>query len=77
MLHLLQSLNEQVRNLKKQKVEQQQRVKDAAPDAKTLKNLEKTVAEHRKGTRTTVAVLFSLLFYPLAMLSEGPVSEYN
>ena len=38
-----------MQNLKKQKVEQQQRVKDAAPDEKTLKQLEKTIGEYRKG----------------------------
>ena len=38
-----------MQNLKKQKVEQQQRVKDAAPDEKTLKQLEKTLGEYRKG----------------------------
>lgn len=40
---------EQVENLEAQIVEQEQRVKDSAPDEKQLKQLEKGVAEYRKG----------------------------
>ncbi len=46
---MLQSLKEQVDTLKKQKAEQQRKVKEATPDEKTLKQLEKKVGEFRKG----------------------------
>ena len=45
----LQALSEQEETLKAQIVEQEGRVKAAAPDEKQLKELEKKVAEYKKG----------------------------
>ena len=44
-----QSLKEQVTSLTKQKKDQEEAVKNAAPDEKTLKQLEKKVEGYRKG----------------------------
>ena len=47
----MQSLTEQVATLEKQKVDQQERVKAAAPDEKTLKELEKQVRAEKKAVK--------------------------
>ena len=46
---ILQALREQIEALESQIVEQKEKVKAAAPDEKQLKQLEKMVAEYRKG----------------------------